>query len=42
MEESLTGHIGTDENIGDLATKILYGQKRQYMVLQLLCHIYDD
>jgi hypothetical protein len=42
MGESLTGHIGTDENIGDLATKVLYGQKRQYMVLQLLYDIYDN
>ncbi len=30
--EALTGHIGTDENVGDLATKVLYGQKRRYMV----------
>ena len=28
MGESLTGHIGTNKNIGDLATKVLYGQKR--------------
>ncbi len=28
MGESLTGHIGTNENVGDLATKVLYGQKR--------------
>ena len=40
--ESLTGHIGTNENVGDLATKVLYGQKRQYMVSQLLYDIYDD
>ena len=42
MGESLTGHIGTNENVGDLATKVLYGQKRRYMVLQLLYDIYDD
>ena len=42
MGEALTGHIGTDENVGDLATKVLYAQKRRYMVLQLLYDIYDD
>jgi hypothetical protein len=42
MGKALTGHIGTDENVGDLATKVLYGQKRQYMVSQLLYDIYDD
>ncbi len=26
MGESLTAHIGTNENVGDLATKVLYGQ----------------
>ncbi len=40
--ESLTGHIGTNENVCDLATKVLYGQKRRYMVSQLLYDIYDD
>jgi hypothetical protein len=42
MGESLTGQIGTDENVGDLATKVLYGQKWQYMVSQLLYDIYDN
>ena len=42
MGEALTGHIGMDENVGDLATKMFYGQKRQYMVSQLLYDIYDD
>ena len=42
MGESLTGHIGTNENIDNLATKVLYGQKQQYMVSQLLYDIYDD
>ena len=42
MGEALTGHIGTNENVGDLATKVLYGQKRRYMVSQLLYDIYDD
>ena len=42
MVEALTGHIRTNENVGNLATKVLYGQKRQYMVSQLLYDIYDD
>ncbi len=42
MGESLTAHIGTNKNIGDLATKVLYGQKGQYMASQLLYDIYDD
>ena len=42
MGESLTGYIRTNENVGDLATKVLYGQKRRYMVSQLLYDIYDD
>ena len=43
MGESLTRHIGTNENVGDLTTKVLYdGQKRQYMVSQLLYDIYND
>ncbi len=42
MGESLTGHIRTNENVGGLATKILYGQKWRYMVLQLLYDMYDD
>ena len=42
MGESLTAHIGTNENVGNLATEVLYGQKRQYMVSQLLYNIYDD
>ena len=28
MGESLTAHIGTNENVGDLAMKVLYEQKR--------------
>ena len=42
MGESLMGHIGTNENVGFLATKVLYGQKRRYMVPQLLYDIYDN
>jgi hypothetical protein len=40
--ESLTGHIGTYENVGNIAMKVLYGQKRRYMISQLLYNIYDD
>jgi len=42
MGESLTGHIRTNENVGNLATKVLYVQKRRYMLSQLLYDIYDD
>jgi hypothetical protein len=42
MGESLTAHIGTNENVGDLASKVLYGQKQRYMLSQLLYDIYDD
>ncbi len=42
MGESLTGHMGTNENVRDLATKVLYGQKQGYMVSQLLYDIYDE
>ena len=42
MRESFTGHIGMNENVGNIATKVLYGQKRRYLVLQLLYNIYDD
>ena len=42
MGESLTGHIGTNENVGDLTKKVLYGQKQRYMVSQLLYDIYDE
>ena len=42
MGESLTGHVGTNENPANLATKVLYGKKRRDMVLKLLYNIYDD
>ena len=42
MGKSLKAHIGTNKNVGDLATQVLYGQKRRYMVSQLLYDIYDD
>ena len=42
MGELLTGHVRTNDNPADLATKVLYGKKRQDMVLKLLYNIYDD
>ena len=42
MGESLTGHIGKKKSVGNIATKVLYGQKRRYMVSQLLYDIYDN
>ena len=42
MGESLTGHIATDENVADLLTKVLYGQKRKRIVGEILYDIYDD
>ena len=42
MGESLTGHVGTNSNPADLATKVLHGKKRRDMVLKLLYNIYVD
>jgi hypothetical protein len=42
MGESLTGHVGTNSNVADLATKVLVGKKRRGMVNKLLYNIYDD
>jgi hypothetical protein len=42
MGESLTGHVGTNDNPANLATKVLYGKKRRDMVVKLLYRIYDD
>jgi hypothetical protein len=42
MGESLMGHIGMNENVGNLAIKVLYSQKRWYMVSQLLYDFYDE
>ena len=41
MGESL-GHIPSKENIADLLTKVLYGQKRRYLVSNILYDIHDD
>jgi len=42
MGESLTGHVSTNCNVADLATKVLYGKKRWGMVTRLLYNIYDN
>ena len=42
MGKLLTGHVGTNSNPADLATKVLNGKKRWDMVLKLLYNIYDD
>ena len=43
MGESLTGHIDTNENMADLATKVIRaGQKRDHLVGKLLYDICDD
>ena len=42
MGESLTGHVGTNDNVADLATKVLSGKKRCGMVNKLLYNVYDD
>ena len=41
MDEYLTGHEGTNENYADLDTKVLYGGKRRFHVLNLLYDISD-
>ena len=42
MVESLTGHVGTNKNCAELSTKLLYGGKRKFRVLNFLYDIYDD
>ena len=42
MGESLVGHIPSKENIADLLTKVLYGEKRRYLVSNILYDIPDD
>jgi len=42
MGESLTAHVSTNNNVADLATKVLSGKKRRGMVNRLLYNIYDD
>ena len=42
MGDSLTKHVGTNDNCADLATNVLYGGKRRFHVSNLLYGIYDD
>ena len=42
MGESLVGYIPSKENIADLLTKVLYGEKRRYLVSNILYDIHDD
>ena len=42
MGKSLTGHVGTNSNVADLATEVLVGKKRRIMVNKLLYNIYND
>ena len=42
MGESLVGHIPSKDNIADLLTKVLYEQKRKYLVSNILYDINDD
>ena len=42
MGDSLTGHVGTNNNCTGLATKVLYGGKRKFHMSNLLYDIYDD
>ena len=42
MGDSLTGHIDTNKNCADLATNVLYGEKKEFHVSNLLYDIYDD
>ena len=41
MGESIMTHIGINENIVELATKVLYGGNRKHMVRNILYNIYD-
>ena len=42
MGESLTGHIASNDNPADLATKIIPGgTKRAYLISKLLRDLYD-
>ena len=42
MGESLVDHIPSKENITDLLTKVLYGEKRRYLVSNILYDIHDN
>ena len=42
MGKSLVGHITSKENITDLMAKVIYGQKRKYLMSNIFHVIYDD
>ena len=42
MSESPVGHISSKDNVTDLMTKILYGQKRRYLVSNILYDKHDN
>ena len=41
MGEFLVGHIPSKENVADLLMKVLYGEKRRYLVSNILYDIHD-
>ena len=42
MGESLVGHIPSKENIAEFLSKVLYGEKRRYLVSNILYDIHDN
>ena len=42
MGESLVGHIPSKENVTELITKVLDGQKRRDLVSNILYDVHDD
>ena len=42
MDKSLVGHIQGSENILDVTKNILYGQRRKYLVSNMLYDIHDE
>ena len=42
MGESLDGHVSSKENDAGLMTKVLHGQKRNYLVSNILYDIHDN
>ena len=42
MGESLVGYIPSREDVADLMTNIFYGQKRKYLVGNILYDTHDD
>ena len=42
MEDCLAGHMPSNENVADFMTKVLYGQKRKYLVDNILYDVYDN